>query len=81
MKEMHGPEAARALRATGFTGFIVGVTGNVNGCDVDEYIHAGANVVLAKPPRMHDLQVLFQELYEERTQVFAKLKTADSKKQ
>ena len=67
MNEMHGPEAARAIRATGFTGFIVGVTGNVNDCDVNEYLCAGANFVLAKPPRIHDLQVIFREVFVNRT--------------
>ena len=69
MKKVHGPEAARALRASGFTGFIAGVTGNVTEYDVNDYLRAGANVILAKPPRMQDLQVIFQELYEEHTQV------------
>lgn len=50
MNGMHGPETARAIRATGFIGFIVGVTGNINDCDVEEYITAGANAILANPP-------------------------------
>lgn len=49
MKEMHGPEAARCMRQNGFTGLIVGVTGNVMQKDVDEYIQAGANHIMPKP--------------------------------
>ena len=64
MNYMHGPEAARNIRASGFTGFIAGVTGNITDCDVNDYIRAGANVILAKPPKVQDLQVIFQEMLE-----------------
>ena len=81
MKEMHGPEAARIIRATGFTGFIVGVTGNVNESDLDDYLRAGADFVLAKPPRQQDIQAIFKKLLleqEHTPQVFGELTFSDS---
>lgn len=49
MNHMNGPDAAQLMRAGGFEGLIVGVTGNVMVTDVDGYISAGANLVLFKP--------------------------------
>ena len=71
MNQTHGPEAARTIRETGFSDVIVGVTGNVNDDDVYEYLSAGANIILAKPPRMQDLDVVFQEVFEKRAQALA----------
>ena len=49
MNHMNGPDAAQLMRAGGFDGLIIGVTGNVMVTDVDGYISAGANLVLFKP--------------------------------
>lgn len=49
MNHMNGPDAAQMMRAAGFEGLIIGVTGNVMVTDVDGYIAAGANLVLFKP--------------------------------
>ena len=53
---MHGPEAARAMRAEGFQGLIVGVTGNLMKDDVNEYIASGADSVLGKPVDMDEIK-------------------------
>ena len=49
MMHMHGPEAARRLRAMGYSGLIIGVTGNVLPKDVQEYLDAGADQIVPKP--------------------------------
>ena len=53
---MHGPEAAQLMRAGGFKGLIVGVTGNVMAEDRDKYIQSGADYVLGKPVKVNELQ-------------------------
>ena len=78
MKEMHGPEAARIIRASGFTGLIIGVTGNVNESDLDDYLRAGADFVLAKPPRQPDIQAILEKvLLEQKPKVFGELTISD----
>ena len=49
MKNMNGPEAAIEIRKQGYTGLIIGITGNVMEPDVSIYKNAGASYVLAKP--------------------------------
>ena len=49
MVRMNGPDAATGMRALGYKGVIIGVTGNVNTADIDIYTEAGANNVLQKP--------------------------------
>ena len=46
---MHGPEATVELRKAGYTGAVIGVTGNVLQSDVDHFLKSGADAVLAKP--------------------------------
>jgi CheY-like chemotaxis protein len=53
---MHGPEAAQQMRAGGFKGLIVGVTGNVMAEDRDKYTQSGADYVLGKPVKVNELQ-------------------------
>lgn len=55
MPVMDGYDAARALRAAGFAGLIVGVTGNAMAEDVAGFKAAGVDEVVAKPV---DLEVL-----------------------
>ena len=59
---MHGPEAAQAMRAAGFAGLIIGVTGNVMAQDVSQYIHSGADHVLSKPVNIEDLKKILNRL-------------------
>ena len=58
MPNLDGVEATRILRKNGFRYFIVGLTGNVMDEDVDEYLRAGADLVLAKPLQMNKLEIL-----------------------
>ena len=46
----------------GFRNLIVGVTGNVLDDDVDEYLKAGADIVLAKPLKLDLLQTLLNHV-------------------
>jgi CheY-like chemotaxis protein len=59
---MHGPEAAQMMRAAGFRGLIVGVTGNVMAEDVQQYMASGADHVLGKPVNMDDLEQILNRL-------------------
>ena len=47
--DMHGPEAARGMRALGYQNLIVGVTGNLSNFDIDDFLKAGVDKVLGKP--------------------------------
>jgi CheY-like chemotaxis protein len=49
MPVMTGREATRQLRAMGYNGIIVGVTGNVLIEDLEEFSQAGCNEVITKP--------------------------------
>jgi CheY-like chemotaxis protein len=46
---MRGPEATKHIRALGYKGIIVGVTGNALPEDIKEFIDHGADMVLTKP--------------------------------
>ena len=58
MLHMQGPAAAQAMRAMGFEGMIVGVTGNVMADDVAQYLQAGADQVLFKPVVVDELDAV-----------------------
>jgi len=49
MPIMNGPEAIAWMRAAGFSGFIVGLTGDVSSETIQEFMTAGADLVLPKP--------------------------------
>lgn len=49
MVRMHGPETAKVFRSLGFTGLIIGVTGNVLEEDTRDFISSGADEVMRKP--------------------------------
>ena len=49
MPNMTGAEACKAMREVGFTGSIIGLTGNAFEQDIADYIAQGANAVLKKP--------------------------------
>lgn len=59
MIRMNGPEAAQLMRSSGYSGLIVGVTGNVMAQDVSEYIASGADCVLGKPVNFEELGHIF----------------------
>jgi CheY-like chemotaxis protein len=49
MSQLHGPEAVVQIRALGYEGLIIAVTGNVLKSDVDNFIKCGVDDVLFKP--------------------------------
>jgi len=61
MPVMNGPEACKAIREMGYTGFVVGVTGNLLPEDVGYFMDCGADAVLPKPFKYKDLEQLLIE--------------------
>lgn len=59
---MHGPEATVELRKAGYTGAVIGVTGNVLQSDVDYFLKCGADAVLAKPLNIPKLVTVLLEV-------------------
>jgi len=49
MPNMDGPTATNLIRANGYTGPIIGVTGNAMKSDIDIFMNSGADKVLIKP--------------------------------
>lgn len=63
MPIMNGVDATRAIRKGGYTGLIVGVTGDVGEAERQLLLEAGADVVLAKPLSKADLAALLYSHY------------------
>ncbi len=61
MPVMNGPEACKAIREMGYTGFVVGVTGNLLPEDVGYFMDCGADAVLPKPFNYNYLEQLLVE--------------------
>ena len=61
MPVMNGPTACRAIREMGYTGFVVGVTGNLLPEDVGHFLDCGADAVLGKPFKYKELKQLLME--------------------
>ena len=55
MPNMDGPTATKEIRALGYSGIIIGVTGNALPADIEYFISNGANKVLTKPLRVEHL--------------------------
>ena len=55
MPNMDGPTATKELRALGYKGMIIGVTGNAHPAEVETFLNAGATCVLTKPFRLEEL--------------------------
>ena len=55
MPKMDGPTATRELRALGYKGMIIGVTGSALPADMEIFLSAGATCVLTKPYHVEDL--------------------------
>ena len=53
MPRLDGPSATKEIRALGFTGLVVGVTGNGQDFDVKHFKHMGANEVMFSPINNH----------------------------
>ena len=60
MPIMDGVTAAKHMRKQGYPFLIAGVTGNVMEDDVAEYLDAGADIIFAKPVRLHSLMKLMK---------------------
>ena len=60
---MDGYEATRALRARGYPGLILGVTGNALEADKRAFITAGVNQVVPKPVKPEDIVSLVLQWY------------------
>ena len=61
MPNMDGPTASKELRALGYKGLIIGVTGSALPVDVEHFLKCGANHVLVKPLDLDCLQRLLME--------------------
>ena len=55
MPEMTGLEASKALRKSGYPYLIIGLTGNVLEDDIQDFVEAGADLVLGKPLQVASL--------------------------
>ena len=62
MPRLRGTEAAQQIRALGYRGIIVGVTGNVLQEDIDEFISHGVDFVAPKPLDMELLKKKLKDL-------------------
>eukprot|EP00607_Mallomonas_marina_P008788 CAMPEP_0182419370 /NCGR_PEP_ID=MMETSP1167-20130531/3831_1 /TAXON_ID=2988 /ORGANISM="Mallomonas Sp, Strain CCMP3275" /LENGTH=112 /DNA_ID=CAMNT_0024594251 /DNA_START=335 /DNA_END=673 /DNA_ORIENTATION=- len=61
MPNMDGPTAAKELRAMGFRGKIIGVTGNTMPADIHSFMAHGADDVLTKPLDVEALDRAFTQ--------------------
>jgi len=71
MPIMNGPDAVQRLRAGGFMGHIVGLTGDVSSDSMQEFLAVGANVVLPKPVDMKKLGPILSQFETPRTPLFS----------
>jgi osomolarity two-component system sensor histidine kinase SLN1 len=62
MDNMNGVDATRIIRQLGFSGVIIGLTGNVLKSDIDAFLAAGADHVFPKPFERETLADLLQVL-------------------
>ena len=63
MSHMDGPQATKEIRALGFSGLIVGITGNAQPEDIQHFMDHGADHVLIKPINLEELQATIQGKY------------------
>jgi CheY-like chemotaxis protein len=61
MPEMDGPTATKAIRALGYKGLLVGVTGNLLPEDTELFMSSGATAVMGKPLDMKELKYLLMK--------------------
>lgn len=57
---MNGHDATRAIRAAGFGGVIVGVSGNALTHDIEAFVAAGADAVQPKPVKVDELLAIIR---------------------
>jgi CheY-like chemotaxis protein len=56
MPNMSGIDACREMRALGYNGIILAVTGNVLPSDIEEFLAAGADKLIPKPIKIGDIK-------------------------
>ena len=61
MPNMDGPTASKELRALGYKGLIIGVTGSALPVDINHFINHGANYVLIKPLDLYQLMSILED--------------------
>jgi len=71
-------EAARIIRTLGYEGLIIGITGNVLDDDVKLYLEGGADIVLSKPLKMSQLEMIFSHADEHGTRSIPNMKLTES---
>ena len=62
MPELTGPEATETIRRLGYSGVVLGITGNVLKEDIDYFRSKGADEVLAKPVSLAQLQACWEKV-------------------
>ena len=60
MPNMNGVVATRTLRNAGYKYLIIGVTGNVQTNEINEFLDAGADLIIKKPLNNAQLQKLLK---------------------
>lgn len=61
MPLLRGPDATQRIRALGYKGIILGVTGNVLSEDVEFFMQHGANEVMPKPVSLKKIQKYWKD--------------------
>lgn len=64
MPVMDGPTACEKIRGLGFTGLIIGITGNAAPADTEHFLNCGANKVFVKPVNVEALNDAFEACYD-----------------
>ena len=64
MPKKDGPSATKALRTMGYTGLIVGITGNALGSDIEYFQESGADYVTTKPLNVAELVAVIRHYAE-----------------
>lgn len=64
MPNMNGSEAVRIVRQRGYTGLILGITGDVDPLSVEKFRKEGANDVLPKPVDIEDLKLRIEDFFQ-----------------
>ena len=62
MPRMRGTEATTKIRALGFQGMVIAVTGNALPEDVKDFLDHGADAVMPKPFDINTFKSLVQEM-------------------
>ena len=66
MPIMRGRDAARLIREMGYTGAIIGVTGNVLNTDIEDFIAQGADYVIKKPMNTEKFNIAMDCVWQSR---------------